>query len=108
MNLLELQCSCLKDYIKCADRAVEINANQRTDLELVTSDLFKQLKKDNVIYAEIRFAPLLHLKGGLSSTEVVKIVSQITKNESKKTGIEARFDSLYAKTFPLKSVYGNS
>jgi adenosine deaminase len=58
-------------------------------LELVTSDLFKQLKKDNVIYAEIRFAPLLHLKGGLSSTEVVKIISQITKNESIKTGIEA-------------------
>jgi adenosine deaminase len=61
----------------------------KEQLELVTSDLFKQLKKDNVIYAEIRFAPLLHLKGGLSSTEVVKIISQITKNESIKTGIEA-------------------
>jgi adenosine deaminase len=81
-------CSCLKDYIKCADRAVEIMQTKK-QLELVTSDLFKQLKKDNVIYAEIRFAPLLHLKGGLSSTEVVKIISQITKNESSKTGIEA-------------------
>ena len=81
-------CSCLKDYIKCADRAVEIMQTKK-QLELVTSDLFKQLKKDNVIYAEIRFAPLLHLKGGLSSTEVVKIISQITKNESIKTGIEA-------------------
>jgi adenosine deaminase len=82
------KCSCLKDYIKCADRAVEI-MQTKEQLELVTSDLFKQLKKDNVIYAEIRFAPLLHLKGGLSSTEVVKIISQITKNESIKTGIEA-------------------
>ena len=82
------KCSCLKDYIKCADRAVEIMQTKK-QLELVTSDLFKQLKKDNVIYAEIRFAPLLHLKGGLSSTEVVKIISQITKNESIKTGIEA-------------------
>ena len=81
-------CSCLKDYIKCADRAVEIMQTKK-QLELVTSDLFKQLKKDNVIYAEIRFAPLLHLKGGLSSTEVVKIISQITKNESITTGIEA-------------------
>ena len=81
-------CSCLKDYIKCADRAVEIMQTKK-QLELVTSDLFKQLKKDNVIYAEIRFAPLLHLKGGLSSTEVVKIISQTTKNESSKTGIEA-------------------
>jgi len=60
----------------------------KQDLELVTSDLFSQLKKDNVIYAEIRFAPLLHLDKGLSSYEVVKIISKISKKESKKTGIE--------------------
>jgi adenosine deaminase len=82
------KCSCLKDYIKCADRAVEI-MQTKEQLELVTTDLFKQLKIDNVIYAEIRFAPLLHLNGGLSSREVVKIISQITKKESTKTGIEA-------------------
>jgi adenosine deaminase len=60
----------------------------KKDLELVTSDLFSQLKKDNVIYAEIRFAPLLHVDKGLSSYEVVKIVSKISKKESKKTGIK--------------------
>ena len=81
------KCSCLKDYIKCADRAVELMQTKK-ELELVTSDLFSQLKKDNVIYAEIRFAPLLHLDKGLSSYEVVKIVSKISKEESKKTGIK--------------------
>ena len=81
------KCSCLKDYIKCADRAVDLMQTKK-ELELVTSDLFKQLKKDNVIYAEIRFAPLLHLDKGLSSYEVVKIVSKISKEESKKTGIK--------------------
>ena len=81
------KCSCLTDYIKCADRAVELMQTKK-ELELVTSDLFKQLKKDNVIYAEIRFAPLLHVDKGLSSYEVVKIVSKISKEESKKTGIK--------------------
>ena len=81
------KCSCLKDYIKCADRAVDLMQTKK-ELELVTSDLFSQLKKDNVIYAEIRFAPLLHLDKGLSSYEVVKIVSKISKEESKKTGIK--------------------
>jgi Adenosine deaminase len=35
-------------------------------LRLVTRDIFEQLAADNVIYAEIRFAPLLHIEGGLS------------------------------------------
>ena len=35
-------------------------------LRLVTLDLFEQLRADNVIYAEMRFAPLLHLDQRLS------------------------------------------
>jgi adenosine deaminase len=81
-------CSCLNDYIKCADRAVEIMQSEE-ELKLVTIDLFDQLKKDNVVYAEIRFAPLLHIKKGLSPNQVVKIVSEITDRESNRTGIEA-------------------
>tara|TARA_B100001093_G_scaffold470535_1_gene492073 strand:+ start:4795 stop:5769 length:975 start_codon:yes stop_codon:yes gene_type:complete len=87
-QFIGIKCNSLKDYIKCADRAVELMQTKK-ELELVTSDLFKQLKEDNVIYAEIRFAPLLHLDKGLSPREVVKIISQITKKESSKTGIEA-------------------
>ena len=87
-QFIGIKCNSLKDYIKCADRAVELMQTKK-ELELVTSDLFKQLKEDNVIYAEIRFAPLLHLDKGLSSHEVVKIISQITKKESSKTGIDA-------------------
>ena len=87
-DFIGTNCSCLKDYIKCADNAVEIMQTKK-ELELVTIDLFKQLKKDNVIYAEIRFAPLLHINNGLTPKEVVKIISNITKKESKKRGIEA-------------------
>ena len=81
-------CSCLKDYIKCADNAVAIMQTKQ-ELEYVTIDLFEQLKRDNVVYAEIRFAPLLHLDKGLSAHQVVKIISDITYKESKKNGIEA-------------------
>ncbi len=87
-EFIGVKCNSLKDYIKCADRAVELMQTKK-ELELVTSDLFMQLKEDNVIYAEIRFAPLLHLDKGLTSHEVVKIISQIAKKESSKTGIEA-------------------
>ena len=50
-------------------------------------DLFAQLQKDNVVYAEMRFAPLLHLEGGLGAEEVVEIVSDCAATGSHETGI---------------------
>ena len=60
----------------------------KEQLEIVVEDLFDQFKKDNVIYAEVRFAPLLHLNKGLSSMEVVKIISDKTNEISNISGIE--------------------
>ena len=86
-NFTGTSCSCLKDYIRCADTALEY-MQTKEELEIVIEDLFDQLVNDNVIYAEIRFAPLLHIKKGLSSKNVVEIVSNKTKIESEKSGIE--------------------
>lgn len=80
-------CSCLKDYIKCADNALEY-MQTKEQLEIVVEDLFDQFEKDNVIYAEVRFAPLLHLNKGLSPMEVVEIVSKKTIEMSDNSGIE--------------------
>lgn len=48
----------------------------KEQLRWVTFDLFKQLKEDNVVYAEIRFPPILHTSKGLASEKVVEIVDQ--------------------------------
>ena len=76
----------LKDYINCADRAIEL-MQTRENLELVVEDLFKQLKKENVIYAEIRFAPLLHCSQNLDENKVVEIICNKAKIESEKNDI---------------------
>ena len=55
------KCTDLADYITRAVRAVELMQTEE-QLRLVTLDVLKQLKKDNVIYAELRFAPLQHLQ----------------------------------------------
>jgi len=65
-------CSCLKDYIKCADNALEY-MQTKEQLEIVVEDLFDQFEKDNVIYAEVRFAPLLHLNKGLALWKLLKL-----------------------------------
>ena len=80
-------CTSLKDYISCADRAIEL-MQPKENLELIVEDLFKQLKNDNVIYAEIRFAPLLHCDKNLTESEVVKIVSDSSLLCSKKYKID--------------------
>ena len=78
--------SSLNDYINCADRAIEL-MQTRKNLELVVEDLFKQLKKENVIYAEIRFAPLLHCSQNLDENKVVEIICNKAKIESEKNDI---------------------
>lgn len=82
-------CSSLEEYLKCAQAPIAIMQTLE-QLEMVTLDLFEQLKADNVIYAEIRFAPLQHLEQGLSPEEVVDIVDKATERGISETGIEVR------------------
>ena len=83
------QCHNLNDYLLRALKGIALM--QTSDqLEAVTRDLFRQLKKDGVIYAEIRFAPLQHLENGLTAQEVVQIVDAAMEKCMAKTGVEAR------------------
>jgi adenosine deaminase len=83
------QCSSLEDFLTRAPRGFQLMQTEEA-LRLVTGDIFEQLAADNVIYAEIRFAPLLHLENGLSPDAVVGAVNQATEDCIRTTGIEAR------------------
>lgn len=82
------KCLDLADYISRAVKGFEL-MQTRDQLRLVTLDLFEQLQADNVIYAEIRFAPLLHIAKGLSPSEVVQSVVDATEEAVRMTGVEA-------------------
>src|ERR1700722_8246205 len=59
------QCTSLADFLARAPRGFQLMQSEEA-LQIVTEDLFEQLKNDGVIYAEIRFAPLLHVANGLT------------------------------------------
>ncbi len=82
------KCRDLADYISRSESAVAL-MQDREALQLVTKDLFTQLEADSVIYAEIRFAPLLHTRKDLSPEEVVNVVNKAVDEQAKATGIEA-------------------
>jgi len=82
-------CTSLADFLTRAPRGFQLMQTEDS-LHLVTEDLFEQLHRDRVIYAEIRFAPLLHIAGGLTPEAVVAAVDRATERCIENTGIEAR------------------
>lgn len=83
------KCKNLAEFLKRAPQGFALMQTE-TSLRQVTFDLFEQLASDHVIYAEIRFAPLLHTQKGLRSHEVVEIVDQAFTEAIQQSGIEAR------------------
>ncbi|TFG65137.1 MAG: adenosine deaminase [Spirochaetales bacterium] len=59
----------------------------REALERIAFETMEELAKDNVVYAEIRFAPVLHLNQGLNLESVVESVVKGLERGSKATGI---------------------
>ncbi|MFN8484754.1 MAG: adenosine deaminase [Anaerolineae bacterium] len=83
------RCTDLADFLTRAPKAIALMQTEE-QLRLVTRDVFEQLARDNVLYAEVRFAPLFHTEKGLSPREVVGIVAAAADEAVKATGVEAR------------------
>lgn len=82
------KCHDLADFLTRAINGVQLMQTEE-QLRLVTLDLFEQLQADNVLYAEIRFAPLLHTEKGLKPEEVVRIINAATEEGIAQTGVSA-------------------
>jgi adenosine deaminase len=82
------RCTNLAEFLSRAPMGFRLMQTEDS-LRLVTEDLFQQLVEDGVIYAEIRFAPLLHLENGLSAEQVVATVERSVENLIRETGMQA-------------------
>jgi adenosine deaminase len=83
------KCTNLADFLTRAPSGIRLMQTEE-QLMLVTQDLFAQLVQDNVLYAEIRFAPLLQTENGLSTQDVVRVVEATVSESIKATGVDAR------------------
>lgn len=79
----------LADLLTRPRRIVALMQDRR-GLRVITEDLFDQLARDGVVYAELRFAPHQHTDGGMRVEEVVAEVEQCTAAAAAATGIDAR------------------
>ena len=60
----------------------------RSALKRVAREHMHALAKDNVVYGEIRFAPILHQENGLNLEEVVKSVLEGLEEGRSETGVQ--------------------
>ncbi|MEI7769498.1 MAG: adenosine deaminase [Chloroflexales bacterium] len=83
------KCASLADFLTRPPRMVALLQTEAA-LRLAVRDLFAQLAQDHVIYAEIRYAPMLHLDYGLTPAAVVHAVESEAAACCAATGIAAR------------------
>ncbi len=82
------RCANLADFLSRAPMGFRLMQTEDS-LRLVVEDLIQQLVEDGVIYAEIRFAPLLHTERGLSPESVVATVERSVERMIRETGMQA-------------------
>lgn len=81
------KCSNLAHFLTFANRQIVLMQTEQ-GLRMAVKDVIRQLKQDNVLYAEIRFSPHLHTLKGLTAYEVVSIVDSETQKWATKWDIE--------------------
>ena len=81
------RCTNLADFLSRAPKGFRLMQSEDA-LRAVTEDVFEQLVEDGVVYAELRFAPLLHTEQGLSAERVVAVVVRAADELTRATGVE--------------------
>jgi adenosine deaminase len=84
-----VRCTNLTEFLSRSHKGYKLMQSEYA-LRHVTEDMFRQLADDAAIYAELRFAPLLHVEQGLTPEKVVEIVNDATDRMIGKTGLEVR------------------
>lgn len=69
--MVDKDCRNLNEYLQKFDLPLEVLQTEE-HIEQATYELFEDLAKQNVIYAEVRFAPSLHTKQGLDYNKIVE------------------------------------
>lgn len=67
------KCKNLSEYLTKFDFPISL-MQTKENLTLITKDLVNRLASEEVIYAEIRFAPMFHTKKGLTYEEIIEAV----------------------------------
>lgn len=79
----------LSDYLSCFGAALPFLQSEES-LRTAAYELVRQAAGENVVYMEVRFAPMYHGQKGLTQTEAVKAVLEGLEAAEKDVGVKSR------------------
>lgn len=82
-------CRDLTHFLDTVNPAIDLLQTEHA-LETAFQALVADLQRDQVIYAEIRFAPLLHTRRGLSPRQVAHTVCRCAREQESVSGVTLR------------------
>lgn len=92
--MVDKDCRDLNEYLQKFDLPSEVLQTEE-HIEQATYELFEDLAKQNVIYAEVRFAPSKHTEKGLNYNKILKAAIKGMNNAKEKFGIEGNLILCY-------------
>jgi len=85
--IAESKCENLSEYLTKFDLPIKC-MQTKENLKLISKELVDYLEKENVVYTEIRFAPIFHTKEGLTLESVIESVLEgLRSNNNVKTNL---------------------
>lgn len=85
--MVDKNCRNLNEYLQKFDLPLRLLQTEE-HIEQATYELFEDLSKQNVIYAEVRFAPRLHDEQGLSYDDIVEAAIRGMNKAKEQFGID--------------------
>lgn len=85
--MVDKDCRDLNEYLQKFDLPLEVLQTEE-HIEQATYELFEDLANQNVIYAEVRFAPSLHTEQGLQYNQIVEAAIRGMNKAKEKFGID--------------------
>lgn len=85
--MVNKDCRDLNEYLQKFDLPLQV-LQTKEHIEQATYELFEDLAKQNVIYAEVRFAPNLHLEQGLEHEQIVEAAIKGMNKAKEEFGID--------------------
>ena len=82
-------CADLHDFLRYPEPSIALLQHPEA-VNMALRQLLRELAHDKVIYAEIRFAPLLHTRSGTPAAAIVDAACQALREGNAETGVEAR------------------
>ena len=83
-------CQSLDEYLKRFELPLSVMQTQ-ANIERISYEVFEDAARENVKYLELRFAPLIHLQGGLNIEQVLSSAIEGMKRAEKLFDIKGNF-----------------